>query len=409
MLVLVVVGGAVLVGSSPVAAAGRQQPVEPSLQQQAYPARSSIGVVAAPIPPSSYAVPAGALYVTTSRELVDALAAVDRDIVLADGVYDNGTPFDDPNGDRIFAEHLGGATLKAGLVLGGNFGSGGGSVQGVVFDISDTSKVLGGAIVHIWGAGGIDSRVTDCVFRGHGVVPAGLKAYQPAGLVAQRLQFFGFTDFGMLVTDNKTVPYGSATPRGKVISDIYVDGVSRPVPGSSDGRAEQGVQVGNPIVDGVHRIEVRNTAWDGLETANNSWDTTFSDLNIDMSGSFNGVGIYLEHYSYHDTFERFLLRGCKIGVDAEWNDPLWSSRAAAHFTTIANGTIDSAGWGPSGGQAGVYLQPGTESTTITGVVFRNMRRSGIIADETAGVDGFRANDFSGLRFPAVRIMALPIE
>ena len=168
-------------------------------------------------------------------ELIAALEGSNQDIVLADGTYDNATAFNNANNNRLYAAHLGGATFKAGLILGGNFGAGGGLVQGVAFDVSSPDKVLGGGIIHVWGPGGARSQVLDCTFRGDKVISAGIKAYQPSGFVARRLQFFNFTDFGMLVTDNATVAYGSATPRADAISDISVDGVARPARGSSNG------------------------------------------------------------------------------------------------------------------------------------------------------------------------------
>ena len=365
--------------------------------------------VAAPAPPSSYAIPAGARTVTNSTELIAALQGSNQDIVLADGTYDNATAFNNANSNRLYAAHLGGAIFKAGLILGGNFGAGGGLVQGVAFDVSSPEKVLGGGIIHVWGPGGARSQVLDCTFRGNKVISAGIKAYQPSGFVARRLQFFDFTDFGMLVTDNATVAYGSATPRADAISDISVEGVARAARGSSNGTAEQGILIGNPVANGIRRIKIRNAAWDGIETANNAWDTTFSDLDIDMSGSYYGVGIYLEHYSYYNTFTNFFIRGAKLGINMEWNDPVWSSRAAAHFTTIKNGTIDAAGNTLPGNQAGVYLQPGTEATTVQGVIFKNQNWAAIGADSTTGTNSFSANDFTGLKTGAVGLRTTPLN
>src|SRR5581483_8754392 len=103
-------------------------------------------------PPATYAVPAGAVSVSSSAQLLAALAApTPTDIVLADGVYDNATPFSDANDHRLYAAHLGGATLTAGIVLGGNFGAGGPVIQGLTFDVSDPAKVFQGAIVQTWG------------------------------------------------------------------------------------------------------------------------------------------------------------------------------------------------------------------------------------------------------------------
>jgi hypothetical protein len=355
--------------------------------------------VQAPTPPSSYSIPAGAITVASSSGLISALnSSTPRDIVLADGVYDNSARFSDANGSHIYAQHLGGAVLKAGLVIGGNFGAPGGSVQGVVFDVSDPTKVLGGGIVHTWGPAGARASVLDCVFRGNNVIPQGLLALNPDGLVAQRLQFFDFQNEGIRASDNKTVSYGSATPKINSISDIYVNGVANPTPGASSGTAEAGLWIGHTVVNGVHRIKVRNASSSGIEVVNNSWDTNFSDLDIDMSGPNQsaGVGVYLEHYSYRNVFTGFVIRGANTGFNAEWADPAWGGVAGAHFTTIANGLIDAVGSTVAGPRVGVYLDEGTESTSVTGVVFRNQNWAAIGAYKNVGTNNFGGNDYSGL-------------
>ena len=351
-----------------------------------------------PAPPTSYSIPAGAVVVSNSADLASALASsTSQNIVLADGVYDNSAPFENANGHHLYAQHLGAAVLEAGLVMGSNYGAPGGSVQGVVFDVSDPAKVLGGGIVHVWGAGGAQSKVLDCVFRGNNVIDSGVLAYNPAGLVTQRLEFYGFTDVALRASNNQSVSYGAATPVINSISDIYVDGVSRAVPGASDGTGEAGVWVGHPVTNGVQRIKIRNAGWSGIETVNNSWNTVFSDLDIDMSGPNEsaGVGIYLEHFNYHNTFQRFSIRGANTGINAEWADPSWGGVAASHLTTIEDGTIDATGVDNSR-TVGVYLDEGTDSTVVTGVTFLDQRWAAIGAYKNVGANSFAGNDYSGL-------------
>jgi hypothetical protein len=358
---------------------------------------------AAPRAPAAYAVPAGALRVTTAAELQAALATTPaRDIVLADGRYETSGWFSNHEGHRLYAERLGGAVLASGLEIGANWGSGGAVVQGVTFDVSSLAKTFHGALVHVWGPGGASARVVDCVFRGNGAIAFGLLVYNPAGLVAERLAFSSFTDVALRASDNQAVAYGGSTPRIASIADIAVDGVSRPTPGASDGTAEAGVWIGHPVTAGVHRIAVRNVSWSGIETVNNAWDTTFTDLDVDMSGprAAAAVGIYLEHFNHRNVFERFRITGAATGITAEWADPAWGGVAGAHDTVIRDGLIDASG-ASAAKTFGVYLDEGTVSTTITGVVFRNQSFAAIGAYRTAGTNRFEGNDTSGLRAGAL--------
>lgn len=353
---------------------------------------------APPSPPSGYAVPGGAVRVTSAAELQAALdAPTAQDIVLADGTYGTSGWFRNHGGHRLYAERPGGAVLTAGLEVGASWGNGGAVVRGIVFDVSDASKAFHGAILHAWGPGGARLQVSDCVFRGNGVAAYGLLVYSPEGLVAERLTFAGFTDVALRASDNRAVPYGGTTPRITRIADIAVDGVSRPSPGASNGTAEAGVWIGHPVTEGVRRIRVRNASWSGIETVNNSWNTTFSDLDIDMSGPFSSaaVGVYLEHFNYRNTFERFSIRGASMGFTAEWADPAWGGVAGAHETVVRDGVIDAAG-ASAAKTWGVYLDEGTVSTTITGVRFLNQSFAAIGAYKTAGANSFQGNDTSGI-------------
>ena len=203
-----------------------------------------------------------------------------------------------------------------------------------------------------------------------------------------------FTDEGIRASDNKTVPYGAETPIISSITDISVDGVTRPVPGSSDGTAEAGIWIGHPVAGGVRRIRIRNVSYSGIETVNNAWDTTYTDLNIDMSGArAAGVGIYMEHFSTGSTFTGFTITGASIGIAGEW-DYGKRGNAAAHHITITNGTIDAAGWTRPGSTVGVNLDAGSDTTTITNVAFRNQNLAAIAAFQNGGGNVFANNTFS---------------
>jgi hypothetical protein len=353
--------------------------------------------IQAPTSPTNYSNPAGAVTVSTSAALKTALAGSTRDIVLADGTYDNSSQFVNYGGHRLYAQNLGGAVLKAGIEMGGNDSSTGGRLQGITFDVSSSAKVLGGGIVHIWGTGAAGTEVLDCVLRGNKAIGYGILAHNPAGLVAQRLQFYDFTDVALWASDDQTASYGASTPIINSISDIYIDGVSKAVPGSSSGTGEAGVWVGHPVTNGVSRIKTRNVGWSGIETVNNAWGTTYSDLDIDMSGANEsaGVGIYLEHFNYYNTFQRFSISGANVGINAEWNDPSWGGVAASHFSVFEDGTIDAAG--ASDAQTiGIWLDQGADSTTITRVKFLHQSWAAICEYKIAGTNNISGNDFSGL-------------
>ena len=369
------------------------------------PASNPTSSAAAPAPPSPYQLPTPAAVVRTTAELQAALNGATKDIVLADGVYDSSTPFYNTNGHRIYAQNLGGAILRAGFVVGGNFGSGGGLLRGLRFDVSTASKTLGDGIVQVWGAGGASTKVLDCTFRGNRSIPYGLLVYNPSGFQARRLEFYDFTDVALRASNNTLVAYGGQTPKLTAISDIHVDGVSRPTPGSSHGTAEAGLWIGHPVTEGVRRVRIRNVSWAGLETVNNSWDTVFSDLDIDMSGPTQraGVAVYMEHYNFNNTFENFTITGAKVGFTAEWADPATGGKPGANFVKIRNGSVDAAKSTLAGNQAGVYLDEGSHATSVKNVRFLNQNWAGIGAYRNSGTVDLEQNDFSKIKGTAKSI------
>jgi hypothetical protein len=335
--------------------------------------------------------------VSSSSQLVVALAAGTPAIVLADGTYDlaaGSGGFNDWLSSSLYAQHLGGAVLTAGLTVGGNFGSGGAVVEGLAFNVTDPSTTLQSSEVNIWGASGERTQVLDSTFNGNWAIAVGLNAVNPDGLVAQRLQFTDFTDGGLRASDNTHASYGGSTAVINTITDISVDGVSESTPGGSNGTAEAGLWVGEPVTNGVHRILIRNVAISGIETVNNSWDTTFSDLNIDMSGphAVSGIGVYMEHYTTNDTFTNFVITGAGTGFNGEYDDGI-AGNAAAYNDTIENGTIDASGSTRDGNTVGVYLDAGTGPTTITNVTFKNQNWAGIGAFENIGPTTISGNTY----------------
>jgi hypothetical protein len=357
---------------------------------------SSIGSssVAAPVAPSSYSIPAGAVVVSSSSQLVSALAAGTPAIVLADGTYGRSAGFNDSGSSSLYAQHLGGAVLTAGLTVGGNWGSGGAVVQGLAFNVSDPSATFQNSELNVWGASGENTHVLDCIFNGNWAVGIGLDAVNPDGLVAQRLQFTAFADEGIRASDNAYASYGGPTAVINSITDISINGVAESSPGSSGGTAEAGLWIGEPVTNGVHRIAIKDVAISGIETVNNSWNTSFSDLNIDMSGPHAGwgIGVYMEHYTTHDTFTNFTITGVQTGFNAEWDDGI-AGNAAAYNDTIENGTIDASGETWPGNTVGVYLDAGTGPITITNVTFKNQNWAAIGAYQNVAPTTITGNTY----------------
>ena len=74
-------------------------------------------------------------------------------------------------------------------------------------------------------------------------------------------------------------------------------------------------------MNGVHRIKIRNVSWSGIETVSNAWNTTFTDLDIDMSAGRTRMSVslsYLEHFSQKLVFQLgFVFTGARSGFHAE--------------------------------------------------------------------------------------------
>lgn len=339
-------------------------------------------------PPAPYATPASAVTVYSSAQLNQALDASNQDIVVADGVYDNSGPFVNANGDRVYAQHLGGAIFKAGFVLGGNWGPGHGLLRGLAFDVSNSSKVLNGSIVHIWGTGS-NSQVLDTTFEGNSVISSGILAREVEGVVIRRVVARDFRDWGVIVDPN-TPSYTPATP--PVLEDVDSANVSWPDARASNGTAEACVWVGVKAV--VRRLKARNCAWEGLWVGTGTRDSVFEDLDLNDTD----IGVYIEHFASHTTFRRVHAGSNVIrGLTCEWADPAWGSRAACSDVVIEDSYFDTK-------VIGVYLDEGTTHTTVRNTTFVN-QRCGAIGDY-AGVGNLwdtSGNDYGSIGAGAVAV------
>ncbi len=338
-----------------------------------------------PVPPqapAAYRVPGGAVRVTNSAQLRAALARHKaRRIVLAAGTYRNHRPFLNPYGHRLFAEKLGAVVLKAGLSLGGNHGRGGGLVRGVIFDVDSPSRTVAGAIIGVWGTGR-NSSVLDTTLKGHRAVSAGIVVRQPDGLIVRRVVARDFLQYGVVVDANELNP-GPAAGRFW-ISDLDVAGVSLPLPGSSEGRAEACVWIGNS--GSVRRVRAQRCAWTGLWTGTATRRSRFEDIDVARSPT----GVYIEHYTRNSVFRRIRIRPTvRTGIVAEWADPAWNSQPASVDNVIEDSRFESS-------LAGVFLDAGTTRTTVRRSTFTNQSWAAI-GDHRGIGNAYYENDYRRIR------------
>jgi hypothetical protein len=341
--------------------------------------------VAAPRAPAPYTIPAGAVSVQTSADLIAVLKrTTPTNIVLGDGIYDGAGPFFNVYGHRMYAAHLGGAVFRAGLVMGGNVGPGHGLVQGVTFDVSDPAKTLLNGIIHVWGTGA-GSQILDSTFNGNRVIGSGINITTPDGTVVRRVQVRNLTDYGVFA-DASTPNLTLNVP--VLLEDIDVAGVSRAVAKSANGTAEACIWLGNTGT--LRRARVRDCAWMGIWTGTANRNSLHEDLDIDRTP----VGVYLEHFTTGSTFQRLRV-GTNVsrGILCEWADPAWGSKPGCVDNVIQDSMISSA-------DVGVQLNPGTTRTTVRRVKFVGQRIAAI--DDAQGIGNtYSDNDYSQISTTAV--------
>ncbi|MGH3116365.1 MAG: hypothetical protein ACRDQ2_04510 [Gaiellales bacterium] len=343
--------------------------------------------VAAPIAPTSYSVPANALRVATSAQLLSALArTTPTDIALADGVYDNAVPFQNNYGHRMYAARLGGAVFKAGLVLGGNFGPGRGLVQGVAFDVSDKTKTLLNGVIHVWGTGS-GSQILDSTFNGNGVIGSGIHIVKPEGNVVRRVQVRNFTDYGVFA-DASNPSLTLSVPI--LLEDLDVSGVGRAAARSSNGTAEACVWLGNTGT--LRRAKVRDCAWMGIWTGTANKNSLHEHLDVDGTP----IGIYLEHFTTASTFQRMHVgSNVRRGILCEWADPAWGSKPGCVDDVIQDSTFMSH-------EVGVQLNPGTTRTIVRRIKFIGQTIAAL--NDAGGINNsYSENDYSQIAPSAVAI------
>jgi hypothetical protein len=247
----------------------------------------------------------------------------------------------------------------------------------VVVDVRDPSRTIDGAGIAVWGTGR-RARILDTRLRGHGVLSSGISARRPDGLVVRRAVVRGFTDYGVLA-DANDLGRGRLGDR-VVVEDVDVAHVARQVPGSSRGRAEACVWIGNTAI--VRRVRARSCAWSGLWTGTATKGATFDQIDVDGTPT----GVYIEHFTRDSTFKRLRIgRHVEVGLTAEWDDPSWGGRPASVGNVIEDSRFASS-------VAGVYLDQGTTRTTVRRSIFVN-QSWGAIGDYLGNGNAAYGNDY----------------
>jgi hypothetical protein len=341
-----------------------------------------------PVAPSRYSVPRPFVRVRTSSQLRAALRRrTPTRIVLERGVYDAEQAFADENGHSLYAARLGQAVLTAGIRIGSRERGTGGLLRGIVIDVRDQAKTVDGVALSVSDdQSGV--QVLDAVLRGHRSIRSGLVVRQPEGFRAARLVVRDFTDYGVLVDANDRSRTELDQPFH--LRDLDVTGIERADPGSSMGRGEACVWVGNPGT--VDRVRARDCGWTGLWTGTAATGLRVADVDVDQTKT----GVYLEHFTHDSTFERIRVgNSVRVGLSAEWADPGWGRQPASVDNVIKASRFES--W-----LAGIYLDEGTTRTVVRGSTFVGQQWAGI--GDYKGVDNtYFGNDYRGIGAGAVSV------
>ena len=282
-------------------------------------------------------------------------------IVLAPGAYRGRRPFLNPSGHRLYAARPGRAVLRAGLSMGGNSGPGGGLVRGLVVDVGDARRTVEGAAIAVWGTGR-RTQILDTTVKGRGTCGPGSPSGAPTGCGSTGSWRGGSPTPGCSSTP--TSPTRTRPREPFEVTDVDVARVARPRPGSSNGRAEACVWIGDTGT--VRRVRVRTCGWSGLWTGTAARRARFEDIDIDGTPT----GVYVEHFTRDSTFRRLRIGSdVRIGLLAEWAAPEWGGRPASTGNVIEDSRFETT-------LAGVYLDEGSTSTTVRRSAFAGQAWAG---------------------------------
>ena len=179
--------------------------------------------IAPPLPPTKYTIPAGWTLVTTTAELLAAIAAGTQTIALEDGIYDNAGPVA-CGACNLYAANLLGAVVRFGI----SFTSG--AAQGLFFQVSDLNGVKsmnGCCVEHVDPA---PMTAFDCRF--HSDFSLNMGIYDPfiEGSKYARLVFRNFQGYSARISSTNgspdySLPYSAWNPAstGVRVLDTFTD------------------------------------------------------------------------------------------------------------------------------------------------------------------------------------------
>jgi hypothetical protein len=347
---------------------------------------SPVSSVQLPAPPASYSLPQTYTLVTNTAEFEAAInSPVPNDIVLADGIYEGSSYWTIYHGHRIYAQNLGGAVLKSGMIWGtAGADATGALLQGPSFNVTDPAKEHPAwGLVHYWGQGS-GLRLLDLAFEGNGVCQSPFMVRQAEDCQIQRIVSRNFQSYGCYVSSNNPANILSVPV---IVEDIDAENINRTAPGSSNGTAEAGVWLGERCT--ARRLKTRNCAWMGVWSGNAIRDSLIQDVDVDSV--VEGAGYYAEHKTIDTIFEKFRIGpASRTGIICEYGGPEHGFVGAADNLIIQDGFIDSW-WG------GVWFGDNTKDTTVRRVTFVNQSEFAI--NNHGGLGNLwdtQGNDYSGI-------------
>ncbi len=338
------------------------------------------------VTPSSYSLPSGATYVSSSTDLVNALALpTGQDIIVADGDYTWTAPVTVAGPHRIWSESLLGATLRFGLTYAGNANRTGGlELHGVAFEIDDASMAPAGVgsthALFTWGQGGEDVLVEDCTFDGDLTIGDAIGAFAPNGLVVRRTEISNFWGYGIIAKQGAA---GTVLGSEPLLEDLQIHSVFGANPGSSNGAWENGILLGNNGT--IRRVDIRDVGWSGIQLYNDATGVSIGDVFIDYAGpgvwgtaytQARGAGIWLGQ-SHDVSIDRVRIEShVFLGVNAHWDqgnaDPFLNTTPPRNYNITISDLYSRAY------KIGVHLDLGVEDTVVRSSRFEHAWMAGIL-------------------------------